>query len=1042
LKEIVAAVLLVAAAGSAMAQSAEPVRRSYIVQLVDKPAASYTGQVPGLAATKPPAGQRLIVDAVNVQNYVSYLEQKKSAVLSAIPTEQVTHSYNIVFNGFAAMLTDDEARALKKNSAVAKISANTLMHTSTSYTPTFLGLNKPGGLWDQVGGMGAAGENMIIGMLDTGIWPENPSFADRVDENGAPVFSGGTLAYDAPPASWKGSCGAGQGFSPANCNNKLIGASIFPPFPYPLSPYEYISARDSQGHGTHTASTAAGDAKTAANVGGIAMGNISGMAPRARLAIYKVCWTADYGGGYQNSCPTAGTVAAVEQAVKDGVNVISFSIGDSNGGGTFDDPTELAFLGAANAGVFVAAAAGNEGPQGGDPRPVTHISPWLTTVANSTHNRIYMGNVTLGSGDKLSGATTNANTPSAPLLLAKDAGKLGTSPSDIRIAQCYGPEDKVGMPFDVSKVKGKILVCDRGGNFLVNKVKNAISAGAVGVVITNIEGGATSLPAQGYDISTVHLALAEAKKLKSYIAAAPSAGVAALGDVHATFDANPAAAPVIAGSSSRGPNVADANILKPDLAAPGTDILAGGLPYMPTEADFEAPYTGGKLAPPAWEFMTGTSMATPHVSGMAAVLKQLHPDWSPAAIKSALMTTAFDTQSDGLSSALPWDGSARDTGKLPWGQGAGQVAPSTAADPGLVYDLGQDDYRRFLCGQSLRINLDCSGVAPLAGYDLNLASLTAESVLSTQTLHRTVTNVGAANATYTVSASVPGFQVEVKPTTLTLAPGAKGDYTVKLTRTDATMHEWRYGTLVWSDASGHKVRSPLIARSAPLATLNEVYSEATTGSKLVTLAAGYTGAVSAVKSALVPATQTAGTVAQSDGNPNCLFGDPGAKVTRVTIPSGTLVARWALYNADTSGGMDSDLDLGVLDGSGNLVASSGSAGSDESVTLVQPAPGDYFVCVVGFAPAGGSADYKLSSWVIGKSTPGASMKAAVPAIVYQGMPAVTGLSWAGLDSGKRYLGALNYLYGGAPDITTLLQIDTTDPLPSFRSARATAAPVK
>lgn len=1015
--------------------AAEPARHSYIVQLVDKPAASYTGDITGFAATKPVAGQRLDTTSSNVLAYVDYLNDKRAQVISNIGADQVGHQYNLVFNGFSAVLTDDEARALKKNSAVARLSANVAMRISTSYTPTFLGLDKAGGLWDQVGGRNAAGEDMIIGMLDTGVWPENPGFADRVDESGTPVFEGGTLAYGAPPASWKGICEPGQGFGPANCNNKLIGARIFPPSAQ-ISPYEYNSARDSEGHGTHTATTAAGSAGVAANVGGIAMGKVTGMAPRARLAIYKVCWTADYGGGFENSCPTDSSVAAIEQAVKDGVNVISFSIGSSLGGGTFDDPTDQAFLGAANAGVFVAAAAGNAGPETQQPAPVTHIGPWLTTVANSTHNRSYQGSATLGSGTKLNGASNNANTPSSLLILAKDAAKIGVKPGDIRIPQCYGPDDNVGMPFDPSKVKGKILVCDRGGNVLVNKVASAKAAGAVGVIIVNVEGGATTLPAQSYSLSMVHLSLADAKTLKGYIAVASGKANAALGDVRPTYDTNPAVAPIIAGSSSRGPNVADANILKPDLAAPGTDILAGGLPYMATEVEFAAPYTGGKLPPPAWEFMTGTSMATPHISGIAAVLKQLHPDWSPAAIKSALMTTAFNTQSDGRSASLPWDTSALDSGKLPWGQGAGQVAPSTAADPGLIYDLGPEDYRRFLCGQALTVAVNCAGVTALAASDLNLASLSAQKVMGVQTLRRTVTNVGSTNATYNSVATLPGYKVEVQPAALTLAPGARGDFTVKLTRTDAPTHVWRYGNLTWSDNHGHSVRSPLTARAVAMEAPELVYSEATSGSKITTLRSGYSGPVNVIKGGLLAAAQAEASIGQLSGEVTCPAPSEGVNITPINVPSGTLVARFALFNADTTGGDQSDLDLYLARPDGTIIGASAQGTSDEMLTWVNPTPGNYVLCVAGYAPKDGLATYKLSSWIVGPSTVGGNLKLTLPGIVYAGKNASAAYSWSGLSTGKRYLGLANFIVGGAIEAATMLEVDTTDPLPSFRAGRA------
>jgi len=1034
-----AVLLLATGAGTAGAQTgkgtSEPVRRSYIVQLADKPAASYTGDVPALRATKPAAGQRLDVEAPHVRAYVDYLEQRRAGVLRSVAAAPVTNQYNVVFNGFSALLTDDEVRALKKDPAVARVSANVLLHTSTSYTPTFLGLDRPGGLWDKVGGPGAAGDDMIIGMLDTGVWPENPGFADRIDGDGKPVFEGGTPAYDAPPARWQGTCEAGQGFATAQCNNKLIGARIFPPQGADISQWEYISVRDSVGHGTHTATTAGGAGGVPALVAGVAMGKTGGMAPRARLAIYKVCWTANYGnGGYENGCPTDSSVAAIEQAVKDGVNVISFSIGDSAGGGTFDDPTEQAFLGAANAGVFVAAAAGNQGPESERPAPATHISPWLTTVANSTHNRSYTGDAILDGGVQLTGRSTNANTPRSALLLARDAGKRGTSPTDPRLAQCYGPTDSVGSPFDPDKVRGKILVCDRGGNVLVNKVANAKLAGAAGAIIVNVEGGATTLPGQPYDLSMVHLDLAAARRLKTYMAAAPGGAFAALGNVRAVYDTNPAAAPIVAGSSSRGPNMADANILKPDLSAPGTDILAGTTPVM-TEQEFMAPFTNGTLAPPAWEFMTGTSMATPHVSGIAALLKQLHPDWSPAAIKSALMTTAFTTQADTHNAAMPWDPTATDAGKLPWAQGAGQIAPSVAADPGLVYDLGPEDYRRFLCGQGLTSVVDCAGVVALPATDLNLPSLTAEKVLGVATLHRKVTNVGTARATYTATASLPGYRVEVLPATLTLAAGAEGEFAVRLTRVDAPLHAWRYGVLKWTDGGGHTVTSPLTARAAVLDVPDVVSSEAAAGSKIVALRAGYAGALTTAKGGLIAAAQTDATVAQSTGTATCPAPTVGQNVTQVSIAPGTLVARFALYNADTAGGESNDLDLYLASADGTIVGASEHYGSDEMLTWRNPTPGNYFVCVFGYALPEGSASYKLSSWIVTPAATSPNLKVALPGVVYPNKPATVAYSWSGLDSGKRYLGMVNFQFGGASEAGTLLEVDTTDPLPSFSSGR-------
>jgi subtilisin family serine protease len=1042
LRPISAAILLLAATLTTASVHAEAERRSYIVQLTDKPVATYTGQVTGLAATMPAQGQRLDVDAADVQAYMSYLDTKQSAVINTVNAAEITHKYDVVFNGFAAMLTDDEVRALKKNSGVAAITADSIMEVDTSYTPAFLGLDQPGGLWEQLGGKGLSGENIVVGILDGGIWPENPSYADRVDGDGNPSHSGSTVVYDAPPASWKGSCDLGEGFGANNCNNKLIGARYFKQPALQLHWTEFLSARDSVagtegrgGHGSHTSSTAAGNAGVTVLTDGINLGKVSGMAPRARIAAYKVCWT-DAATG-KNGCATANSVAAINQAVKDGVNVINFSIGSSAGGGSFAEATEQAFLGATAAGVFVATSAGNQGPGATAPAPVGHISPWLASVGNSTHNRLYLADAVTGSGVALTGASSNANTPTAPLVLAKDAGLPGADVTQLN--RCYGATDAVPALLDPAKVAGKIVVCDRGGNVLVNKSGNAKVAGAVGVIIANVEGSATTVVNQAHTISTVHIAKEKTAILKSYIAANPATAVASLGNLRASFDPS-IRAPVMNATSSRGPNVANANILKPDMTAPGTDILAAVTADL-SRTQRDAVAAGAPAPVSDWAFYTGTSMASPHVAGVAALLKQLHPTWTPAAIKSALMTTATDTLSDGLTTKVAWDSTATNAGTLPWGQGAGHIAPNSAANPGLVYDIAPNDYARFLCGQGLiYTSAQCTALGgSLAAYNLNLASLTAGNVLGSLTMTRTVTNVGPATATYNATASLPGFAVTVQPSTLVLAAGAKASFTVKLTRTSAPLDTWAYGVLNWTDGS-HNVRSPLTARGSGLSAPASVVSEAASGSKVVTVGTGFAGAMSAVKGGLLPATRESRAIGTANTNLSntalCQAGNAtGVSLHPVTIPAGTLLARFSLFDADTTGAAagTSDLDLVLMRGN-TAVASSGSDTSNESVQVVAPAAGDYSVCVIGFSPAGGQATYALSSWVVQPSTAG-NFKVNMPSSATVGGTATVGMSWSGLAVGKRHLGAVNYLVGGVKQGMTVVEVDTTDPLPLFKNSR-------
>jgi subtilisin family serine protease len=1046
-----------AAAGHSQAQEGGDVRHSFLVQLVDKPAASYAGHLPGLAATKPAQGKRLNVEAAEVQSYIGYLNNKKASVLSTLQSATVTHQYNVVFNGFAAMLTDAEVRALKKNSAVAKISANSPMTADTSYTPSYLGMTQPGGLWEQAGGQGAAGEDVVIGLLDTGVWPENTGFADRVDEHGTPVFSGGTLAYGPPPASWKGACEEGEGFSAASCNNKLIGARAFRDPGIIPHWTEFDSARDSVagadgaglgGHGTHTSTIAAGNGGVGARLGALAS-NISGMAPRARLAMYKVCWT-DVSGA--NGCMPSDTVAAVEQAIKDGVNVINFSIGSSAGGGAFDDLTEQVFLAASNAGIFVAAAAGNQGPSTGDSKaPVGHISPWLTTVANSTHNRTYGATVTLGNGAKYDGRSLIAATANAPLILARNAGRSGVDPAEVALAQCFGPADKDagGAPdlLDPAKVAGKVLVCDRGDNPLVNKSANAKAAGAAGLIIVNVDGGLSAVPDVVHSLSTVHLGLAEGKLLKAYMAADRAAS-ASLGGLRQLFDtAQPL--PVVADSSSRGPNTADANILKPDVAAPGTSILAGFGVDM-DRATHDAIASGKPTTEQAWTFLTGTSMASPHVAGVAAVLKRLHPGWSPAAIKSALMTTASDTASDGLSDTIAWDDNgATEAGMLPWGQGAGQMVPTRAADPGLVYDLTPLEYDRFLCGQGQSNPYDgeyCRQIGTIAAADLNLASLTVADMLGTQTVTRTVTNVGQATATYRAQAALPGYAVSVTPSVLTLAPGASASYKVKLARAQAGLHTWAYGALVWSDGNGHTVRSPLTVSSATLKIPMYAYSEAASGNKLISIGTDFTGTMSAQKGDLVAATESSFSIdGGGTGSPanNCLKGThAGFNTSTFTVAPDSLLFKVTVRRADivsdhpeslnlmviSPSRSDTGIQYGRIDAQGNL-----------SYDLTWPRPGEYTACVYDNGAKDEHAEYKLSTWVLptlAQNAPG-NLKVTLPGVMYAGHSGTVGLSWSGLEQGKHYLGAVAYYRGvdTPTGMSTVLEVDTSDPVPQVQRPR-------
>jgi subtilisin family serine protease len=1027
------ALLLASLAASALA---DDVRRPYIVQLADQPVASYTGDIDGLPATQPAPGGRLDIDSTEVHLYSDYLGQKQQVVRASVANAPVTYNYSVVLNGFAAMLTDDEVRALQARTDVAAVTLDTPREVVTTYTSHFLGLDKPDGLWTKLGGKTSAGENVIIGVVDGGIWPENPAYADRVDGDGKPTFdNSGTLAYGAPPANWKGTCQAGEGFTVANCNNKLIGAQYFDTTFRSLPQYvthwsEFRSPRDSiggtlghGGHGTHTSSTAGGNAGPEAIVSGVNLGPVSGMAPRARIAMYKVCWSfndATDPTGAKNSCFTGDSVAAIEKAVTDGVNVINFSI---SGGASVTDPVEQAFLHASNAGVFVSASAGNEGPA----NTVAHISPWQATVAASTHNRELQSDVILGDGRKFTGASMITTAlPAAPMITSEQAALAGAdaTAATLCFSSAWASPTWTAKPtLDPAKVNGKIVTCTRGTNDRLDKSRAVKEAGGVGMV--EIDNG-VGLVAEVHAVPTVHVSAANGALIKAYAASQNS--TASMTTFVTGTSSVPA--PVVAAFSSRGPNLYDSNQLKPDLAAPGVDIIAAVTPQM-TQAQ-RANVVNGTAAPVnAWASYQGTSMAAPHVAGIAALLKQEHPTWTPAMIKSALMTTATDTFSDGIT-----DDTA---GKKAFGQGAGHINPNGASDPGLVFNAVQADYQKYMCG--LGVVTNCTGGA-IAGYNLNLPSIAVGNILVGVTVTRSVTNVGPAG-TYTPTISVPGYAATVSPTSLAMGENETKSFTVTLTRGSAVSNVWNYGSLTWDDQAGHKVRIPIVARSGqPVIAPDRITLPKTSAMKAYSITTGFTGAPKAVIGGLKEIVRSANSVSQAASKSvddlagvktACNAAGSGVRVTPLTIPANTLVAQFEVFERDTQGAGGpggTDLDLAILNSAGNVLAYSNNAGSNDAVLLRAPAAGSYKLCVIGWQTStGGAISYSLSSAVVTSADKGGNFKALLPAKVYAGSTATVSAAWSGLAAGKRFLGAVQMLdTAGAPAATTLFQVETNNPV--------------
>ena len=1025
------AAVLLALSGFALSVQADDARRPYIVQLADQPIASYDGSVSGLSATKPASGKRLALDSASVQLYSGYLDQKKAAVRGAIGNAPVLHDYKLVLNGFAALLTDDEVRTLMARGDVVSVDPDVPRELTTTYTPAFLELDKPNGAWSKLGGVAEAGEDIIIGIVDGGVWPENPAYADRIDANGKPTFdNSGALVYDAPPARFSGDCQTGEGFTTANCNNKLIGAQYFDTTfkasgrtphwsEFNSSPRDSIGGSAGEGgHGTHTSTTAGGNHGVDVTVAGVNIGVMSGIAPRARISSYKVCWTyidSTVAAGRRNSCYTSDSVAAIEKAVADGVHVINFSI---SGGLSITDSVEQAFFNASNAGVVAVASAGNDGPG----NQVAHISPWHTTVAASTHNRELQAKVTLGNNLQYTGASMNPTPlPPAPLVDAASVALPGADPERVRL--CYsGQFDGRPAVLDPAKVAGKVVICDRGSNDRVDKSRAVLEAGGVGMI--QVDNG-TGLVADAHSVPSVHVTAADGRNIRNYATSVASA-TAAIGKF--SIGTSSVEAPKMASFSSRGPNRYDANVLKPDLTAPGVDIIAGTSPAL-TEAQ-RLNIINGTLVPEyAFEPMNGTSMSAPHVSGLSALLRQKYPAWSPSMIKSALMTTATDTFNDGLT------GDTR--GQLPFAQGAGHVNPTAALDPGLVYAITEQDYRKYMCGAG--VSAQC-GAGQIAGYDLNLPSISVGNVLGAVTVNRAVTNVGTSPATYTASTQMQGFNVAVTPATLQLAPGETKSFTVTLTRNNAPENVWQYGQLTWSDGV-HRVRSPIVARSGrPLIAPTLISSDRASGSKPMSVSTGFAGKMTSVVGGLKEIVRTQQTLAQAvPGSVEtvalmaraCLANATGTRMQTVSFTANTMAAMFELFDRDTTGQGGDDLDLVLINAAGTAVASSATYGSNETIAVAAPPAGTYRLCTIAYSTSDGRpTNYGLHSVVVNTTDKGGNLRAAVPATVYAGGKATVPVSWSGLASGKRFLGAVRLLDNtGAVGSTTVVQVETNQPVP-------------
>ncbi|KAL2481646.1 Subtilisin-like serine endopeptidase family protein [Abeliophyllum distichum] len=691
----------------------------------------------------------------------NYLMDEHHTLLSeAIGDEVIArnskiYSYGRSFNGFVANLLPHEAELLSREDGVVSVFRNKVQKLLTTRSWDFLGMS------GTVKRKHEAESDIIVALLDTGLWVQSPSFNDT--------------GFGPPPAKWKGECVKTGNFT--GCNNKVIGARYFNL--QNEGPPEEKSPADFDGHGTHTASTAAGNSVHGASLYGIAEGTARGGVPSARLAIYKVCWAL--------GCQDMDLLAAFDAAIADGVDIISASLGGYPRN-FFEDPMAIGSFHAMKKGILTSCAGGNDGP---DFETVENVAPWILTVAASSIDRRFETPVTLGNGENFSGIAINTFEPKERLYPLTNGPQVRNVSADP-----FGNVSACDIEtLNKNKVKGKIVYClgVDGQDDTINEL------GGYGVIMSTDDVTDTAFPNL---IPGTFISIRDGVKIDKYINSTRSAQAV----ISKTITVK-TKAPFIASFSSRGPQTLSSNILKPDIAAPGIDILAAysQLTTMTGEADDKRVVK--------YNIISGTSMACPHVSGAAAYVKSFHPDWSVAAIKSALMTTAKCTKIRPVGAELA--------------SGSGQINPRAALHPGLVYDIQHDDYISFLCKQGYNSSAiailtgskkyNCSSFPRAKGADgLNYPSMhvflnNSQSAFS-EVFYRTVTNVGNGKSVYRASIRSPkGLSVTVVPNILTFdRPNQTRSFKVMVKGQFLRQSSWVLSArLVWSD-SNHNVRSPIL----------------------------------------------------------------------------------------------------------------------------------------------------------------------------------------------------------------------------------------
>jgi subtilisin family serine protease len=938
----------------------------YIVVLAGAAAAAYDGGTAGLGATKPRNGRKLDTGSPSYKAYDAHLRKQQRDVAAGQGVAPV-RQFTAALNGFSAQLTAAQATALSKDSRVLAVAPD--VENAPDYTTTdFLKLTGPDGAWaSQFGGQDNAGKGVVVGVIDSGYAPDNPFLQGEplqplqgAAQVGVPYLTpqGRIAMLKADGTTFEGECQKGEGtgaaFDGSQCNSKVIGARYFADSflqyvaPGNRAPEEVISPVDIGSHGTHTATTAAGNANVEQVIDGASFGRSSGVAPAAKVSVYKVCWedtNPDTGG-----CYSSASVDAVEAALKDGVDVLNYSISGNNNSAT--DPVALAFLNAAAAGVFVSASAGNSGPRAST---VNHASPWLTTVAASTFPSDLVGTVKVSDGSLYRGASImKAELSGKQVVVAAAAAAAGATNANL-----CGPGT-----LDPAKVAGKVVVCDRGVVDRTAKSQEVQDKGGAGMILVNLT--SSSEDADNHVVPTVHVNAPQSLELKAKLESGPELTVSL---VKGDLTGKPAApAPQIAGFSSRGPSLASGgDLLKPDIAAPGVNVLAG-VSTIGNDGD-------------QFGFMSGTSMAAPHIAGFGALVLSRQPAWSPAMVKSAMMTTAYPlVNADGSANTDPFQG------------GAGHIDATRVIDPGLVYNSGVKDWLGFLNGQGVETGAPQAGT--IAARDLNLPSVALGSLVGEVQVKRQLTAL--VPGMYRSEVSMPGFNVQVEPKVLNFAKaGQTREVTLTIRNVSAPVGKFSTGTLAWKGP--RVVSSPLAIRpvDAQIAPEFSFNSPTGTGSGSMELVSGSDRPIAVAVEGLAPLSQTAVTKTPGGFAPT---NDAHNALLQVTVPAGASFTRLGIQAQSDE--VDWDMVVYAPNGSGGLTPTQvATASASEFLDLEAPRAGTYYIVANLYStPDNGAATAAVQAVTFSGDAGNLTVEPN-PVTAPNGAATTATLSWAGLPDG-------------------------------------------